>query len=78
MPAQSTVTPVDQDLQNLYDEVWAGFADESPSADGDLDNIYNVYSSDSEYPPTPTANSPISPPSAAPCAYLTPRHVPRD
>ncbi|KAJ7230675.1 CNH domain-containing protein [Mycena pura] len=34
------VTPVDPDLQRLYDEVWAGFADESP-ADGDIDNNAN-------------------------------------
>jgi len=71
MLAPRTTTPVDQDLQNLYDEVWAGFAEESPSIDGDLDNIYSVYGSDGDYPTTPTANSPISPQSAVPCAYLT-------
>ncbi|KAJ7623683.1 signal transducer [Roridomyces roridus] len=50
MPARP-VSPVDQDLQKLYDEVWAGFATETP-ADGELENIYSVYGTDSEASPT--------------------------
>ncbi|KAJ7089842.1 Dbl-like domain-containing protein [Mycena belliarum] len=49
------LTPVDHDLQVLYDEVWAGFA----ADDGDLDNIYSVYSTDTESPGT--ASSPTTP-----------------
>lgn len=46
MPNPRPKSPVDEDLQQLYNEVWAGFADETPAAppEGDLDNIYNVYS----------------------------------
>jgi hypothetical protein len=69
MPAPRTITPVDQDLQNLYDEVWAGFAQESPSTDGDLDNIYSDYSGEGDYPTTPVPNTPITPQSTVPCAY---------
>ncbi|KAJ7780269.1 CNH domain-containing protein [Mycena maculata] len=53
------ISPVDQDLQNLYDEVWAGFASETPAADGDMDNISSVYGTDSE--PSPTVASPSTP-----------------
>ncbi|KAF8887321.1 CNH domain-containing protein [Infundibulicybe gibba] len=41
--AGRATSPVDQDLQNLYNEVWAGFSEEKSSAAEDLDTIYNVY-----------------------------------
>ncbi|KAJ7493246.1 signal transducer [Mycena galericulata] len=59
MSGARPVTPVDQDLQNLYDEVWAGFASEAPTVDGDIDNIYSVYGTDSET--SPTVPSPSTP-----------------
>lgn len=56
-----SASPIDQDLQNLYNEVWAGFGDEPPSGEGDLDNIYRVYSGESDYPistnPTSLSNA---------------------
>lgn len=41
-------SPVDEDLQRLYNEVWAGFAAEeaAQSNEKDLENIYNVYGSE--------------------------------
>ncbi|KAF8661267.1 hypothetical protein AX16_001369 [Volvariella volvacea WC 439] len=43
-PIARSASPVDEDLQKLYNEVWAGFAEESnANTDGDLDTIYNVY-----------------------------------
>ncbi len=60
MTSQRSTTPVDQDLQTLYDEVWAGFAMEEPSSavssERDLDHIYSVYGADSEYSPSPTGH----------------------
>lgn len=65
-------TPVDQDLQELYNEVWASFASEEPPAtsDRELDNIYSVYGGDGENPPSPATNSPVTPTSAVSSAYL--------
>jgi hypothetical protein len=39
------ISPVEEDLQKLFDEVLAGFADEDPPQSGerDLENIYNGY-----------------------------------
>ncbi|KAJ6485700.1 signal transducer [Mycena sanguinolenta] len=43
------ISPVDHELQVLYDEVWAGFASEAPAvADGEIDNIYSTYGTDTE------------------------------
>ncbi|KAJ7272700.1 CNH domain-containing protein [Mycena haematopus] len=42
------ITPVDHDLQVLYDEVWAGFASDTPTADGEIDNTYGTYGTDTE------------------------------
>ncbi|KAF5351328.1 hypothetical protein D9758_007970, partial [Tetrapyrgos nigripes] len=62
------VSPVDHDLQVLYDEVWAGFAaEDGPSVEKDLDGIYSVYGSDSDY----VSPSPVTPSSAVSGAYLT-------
>ncbi|TFK71669.1 hypothetical protein BDN72DRAFT_957951 [Pluteus cervinus] len=41
-----SVSPVDHDLQNLYNEVWANFAEEGQATDGDIDNIYSDYGAD--------------------------------
>ncbi|CAK5273815.1 unnamed protein product [Mycena citricolor] len=49
-------SPVDHDLQVLYDEVWASFAEENGTQDGDIDTILNVYSSDHD--PSSTVPSP--------------------
>lgn len=42
-------SPVEEDLQKLFDEVLAGFAEEetSQSPERDLENIYNGYTDDS-------------------------------
>lgn len=54
------------DLQELYNQVWAAFTDESnASNDGDLDNIYGVYADDNSNdvaPPKIVTNSPPPPP----------------
>ncbi|KAJ7319295.1 CNH domain-containing protein [Mycena albidolilacea] len=56
MPGARPASPVDHDLQLLYDEVWAGFAD-TPTADVEIDSIYNTYSTGSSV----TASSPSTP-----------------
>src|SRR6266550_5143430 len=64
---------VDEDLQKLYNEVWAGFSDEpgapsrAPSAQDDLDNIYSVYGTEPDHQPSST--TPVSPASARSCAF---------
>lgn len=52
LPNARPASPVDEDLQKLYNEVWAGFADEPPAASSerDLENIYNVYGGENDYP----------------------------
>jgi len=56
MAAQRSTSPVDEDLQRLYNEVWAGFADEGTngSNEKDLDVIYNTYGYDNATNPTAT------------------------
>jgi hypothetical protein len=69
---------VDEDLQKLYNEVWAGFSEEpsapsrAPSAQDDLDNIYSVYGTEPDYQPPPPQSSttPVSPVSARSRALL--------
>ncbi|KAJ6474687.1 signal transducer [Mycena vitilis] len=51
-------SPVDRDLQELYDQVWAGFAD-TPAVDTELDPVYSAYGvSDTE---TVSSSSPTTP-----------------
>ncbi|KAJ7614669.1 signal transducer [Mycena polygramma] len=51
-------SPVDRDLQELYDQVWAGFAD-TPAVDTELDTVYSAYGvSDTE---TVSSSSPTTP-----------------
>ncbi|KAJ7825350.1 CNH domain-containing protein [Mycena olivaceomarginata] len=57
MPGARPASPVDHDLQLLYDEVWAGFASDTPAADVEIDSIYNTYSTGSSV----TASSPSTP-----------------
>lgn len=52
--------PEDKDLQHLYDEVWAGFSEDSSTSEKDLEKIYSVYGDDNESNNSPTLNSPIS------------------
>ncbi|KAJ7065285.1 CNH domain-containing protein [Mycena amicta] len=47
------VTPVDRELQDLYDQVLAGFADTQP----DIDNIFNHSPTASASPSTPYSDS---------------------
>ncbi|KAK1225868.1 Rho guanine nucleotide exchange factor [Marasmius sp. AFHP31] len=60
--AKRSSSPIDKDLQALYDQVWAGFETEDHPSTGekDIDGIYNVYGTESEY-----TSSPITPTSAA-------------
>ncbi|GLB41616.1 putative CNH domain containing protein [Lyophyllum shimeji] len=50
MPNPRPISPVDEDLQNLYNEVWASFSEETPvpPSDGHLDQIYNAYGAESD------------------------------
>lgn len=62
MPASSglgprPISPVEEDLQKLYNEVWAVFAEETPPSERDLENIYNGYADD--YEPTPQSLAPV-------------------
>lgn len=36
----------EEDLQRLYDEIWAEFAEEPVQQEADLDGIYNGYADD--------------------------------
>ncbi|KAF5373357.1 hypothetical protein D9615_007366 [Tricholomella constricta] len=61
MPNPRPVSPVDQDLQNLYNEVWASFTEETPAVppDSSLDQIYSAYGADSptqKYPGMPNGS----------------------
>jgi hypothetical protein len=63
-------SPVDEDLQQLYNEVWAGFADEipAPPPEGDLDNIYSVYGEN--HLTSPTQSYPATSPTGSQnCGY---------
>lgn len=67
-------SPVDQDLQNLYNEVWAGFSEETPTAsaaaDRDIDNIYSVYGADSDYSTSPTVSNSTVSNGRSSCTYM--------
>ncbi|KAG6909363.1 hypothetical protein DXG01_000802 [Tephrocybe rancida] len=58
-----SVSPVvvDEDLQNLYNEVWASFTDERPSLDGYQDQIKRGHGTETQsparnYPAAPSSN----------------------
>ena len=56
-----------EDLQNLYDQVWAAFTQESSAAnDSDLDNIYGGYADDDLNDPAPSAVRTLQPPPVPP------------
>ncbi|KAF5318404.1 hypothetical protein D9611_013915 [Ephemerocybe angulata] len=64
MATKRSNSPVDEDLQRLYNEVWAGFAEESAaqSNEKDLENIYNVYGAEnSRETPSPGPAPPSNP-----------------
>jgi RHO1 GDP-GTP exchange protein 1/2 len=55
-------SPVDEELQRLYNDVWSGYAEEKPvrPREGDLDDIYNVYGRDSAPPIPPKPHIPTA------------------
>ncbi|KAF9565909.1 hypothetical protein CPC08DRAFT_143876 [Agrocybe pediades] len=57
-------SPVDGDLQQLYNEVWAAFGDEKPSSSSerDLENIYNGYADDNDTAQPSSSNVHLNPP----------------
>jgi len=57
-------SPVEGDLQQLYNEVWAAFGDEKPtsSAERDLENIYNGYADDNDNAQSSSSNPYLNPP----------------
>jgi hypothetical protein len=71
LPNARPASPVDEDLQKLYNEVWAGFADEpsAASSERDLENIYNVYGGENDYPPSQPAVT-VSPQTCADLLHL--------
>lgn len=54
-PLRSSATPIDKDLQALYNEVWAGFAEEpeTPSSSTESDAPRSAYT-DSDYTASPS------------------------
>jgi hypothetical protein len=54
MSALRANSPVEEDFQKLYNDVWAEYADENPGRqpEVDLDDLYQVYGSESA-PPIP-------------------------
>lgn len=55
-PGPRPTSPVEEDLQKLYNEVWAQFAQEAPASERDLENIYNGYADDNELAPQSLGN----------------------
>ncbi|KAF8202439.1 CNH domain-containing protein [Pholiota molesta] len=55
-PGPRPTSPVEEDLQKLYNEVWAQFAQEAPASERDLENIYNGYADDNELSPQSLGN----------------------
>jgi hypothetical protein len=53
-PGPRPISPVEEDLQKLYNEVWAVFAEEPPSSERDIENIYSGYTEDAD--PTPSSS----------------------
>jgi len=45
LPSHRPISPVEEDLQKLFDEVLAGFAEEE-TPERDLETIYNGYTDD--------------------------------
>ena len=62
---------VDEDLQNLYDEVWASFADESGAPTTAQDDQENIYAAGPEYQPQTASTTPVSPSSIRSCALCS-------
>ena len=61
-PRPRPTTPVEEDLQQLYNEVWAAFSEEPPSSERDLENIYSGYAEETDpTPPSPVANPLLHP-----------------
>jgi len=54
LPRPRPLTPLEEDLQRLYNEVWQGFVEEEPaqSSERDLETIYNGYAGDYTSPTT--------------------------
>lgn len=57
-------SPVEEDLQKLYNEVWSVFAEDPPqqSSEKDLENIYNVYGDDTDSSSVARADNNLSQP----------------
>ena len=52
-----------EELQKLYNQVWAAFTEESSAAnDSDLDNIYGGYADDNLNDIAPPSRTPPAPP----------------
>ena len=61
-PGPRSTSPVEEELQKLYNEVWAGFAEETPSSERDIETIYNGYTEDTDpTPPSSLANPLLQP-----------------
>ncbi|KNZ75187.1 Rho1 guanine nucleotide exchange factor 1 [Termitomyces sp. J132] len=54
MPHPRSISPVDEDLQALYNEVWASFAEEPISQNGYHDQVNRGYPAEASYRPSPT------------------------
>ncbi|KAG6841126.1 hypothetical protein C0991_001695 [Blastosporella zonata] len=59
-PARS-VSPVDEDLQNLYNEVWASFTEEDTTQNAHQDQTSRVLLAEPQYVPSPARNYPAAP-----------------
>ncbi|KAH9479317.1 Rho1 guanine nucleotide exchange factor 1 [Psilocybe cubensis] len=62
-----SASPVEEDLQRLYNEVWAQFSEETPSSERDLENIYNGYADDNY--PSQSSSAPSNPQLKPPARY---------
>ena len=70
-------SPVDEDLQRLYNDVLAGFAEDTPvrQRQGDLDDFYNAYSRESAPPIPPKPHILSSPDDSHHRKYQTGSHI---
>ena len=73
LPRPRPLTPLEEDLQRLYDEVWQGFSEEEPtqSLERDLETIYNGYVDDYT---SPSTSSNTIQPQQAPGTFIVEFH----
>ena len=71
-PVAPPTTPIEEDLQKLYNEVWAAFAEETPPSERDLENIYSGYAEETDPSPAPPVANPLLQPTYQNREHISP------